>query len=318
VPECLHITVASGGIVGMRDVSLLQGERTVVLSKAFQLASLLVRSPMEWSDRVANKAEAVRERYGLRTAAYHNQSWAETVEALGASLGVDIQRYADEPALLSIEAHVREAIAALPTDAAFTLIHNADFVLAKACYLVCRAINPAIVVETGVAYGVTSAFMLKALEVNGRGTLHSIDLPPLGRDGDRFVGIVIPDDLRSQWRLHRGASKRILTALMPAVASVDLFIHDSLHTYRTIRRELAIVTPRLSPRAVVIADDVQDNAAFEDWIAASRPPFHATIREEHKESVFGIGAFGEGQGLAGHMARRSMSRSPADEEVIAR
>jgi hypothetical protein len=290
----------------------------VALSKAFRLASLLVRSPIECYDRVANKAEAVRERYGLRSPDYHNQSWAETVEALGATLGVDIQRYADEAALASIEAHVHEAIAALPTDAAFTLIHNADFVLAKACYLVCRAINPAIVVETGVAYGVTSAFILKALEVNGHGVLHSIDLPPLGRDGDRFVGIVIPDDLRSRWRLHRGASKRILTALMPAVASVDLFIHDSLHTYRTIRRELAMVTPHLSPRAVVIADDVQDNAAFEDWIAASRPPFHATIREEHKESVFGIGAFGGGQELAGRTARRGVSRSPAGEGIIAR
>jgi hypothetical protein len=296
VPECLHRFAASGGIAGMRGASLPQGERTVALSKAFQLASLLVRSPMECYDRVANKVEAVRERYGLRSPDYQYQSWAETVGALGASLGVDIQCYADDPALPSIEAHVREAIAALPTDAAFTRIHNADFVLAKACYLVCRAINPRIVVETGVAYGVTSAFILKALEVNGRGTLHSIDLPPLGRDGDRFVGIVIPDVLRSRWQLHRGTSKRILTTLMPNVESVDLFIHDSLHTYRTIRRELEIVTPHLSPRAVVIADDVQDNTAFEDWVVTCQPAFRATIREEQKESVFGIGAFCEGQG----------------------
>lgn len=287
--ERLNISVASGDSAGMRDWFLLQGERTVALSKAFQLASLLARSPMECYDRVANKVEIVRERYGLRPPRYDNQSWAETLEALSASLGVDIQGYADEPALASIEAHVREAIAALPMGAAFARVHNADYVLAKACYLVCRAIKPNIIVETGVAHGVTSAFILKALEANGRGTLHSIDLPPLGKESDRFVGIIVPHDLRSRWQLHRGTSKRILTSLMPDVVAVDVFVHDSLHTYRNMRRELEIVTPYLSPRAVVIADDVQGNAAFADWIAVRRPRFCATIREEQKESVFGIG-----------------------------
>lgn len=263
----------------------------MALPKALRLASLLTRSPGECCDRVANKIEVVRERYGQRSPEYRSQPWAETVKEISASFDVDLQRYADEPALSAIEAHVREAIAALPADAAFALIHNADFVLAKACYLVCRAINPAIIVETGVAYGVTSAFMLKALEANGRGMLHSIDLPPLGKESDRFVGIVVPDDLRSRWRLHRGMSKRILTALMPEVAPVDIFVHDSLHTYRNIRRELEIVTPHLAPRAVVIADDVQGNAAFGDWIASTGPRFSATIREEQKESVFGIGIF---------------------------
>ena len=270
----------------------------MTLPKVFRLASLLAHSPGECCDRVANKIEVVRERYGRRSPSYQYQSWTETIGDISAAVGEDLQRYADEPALSAVEAHVREAIAALPADAAFARIHNADFVLAKACYLMCRAIAPAIVVETGVAHGVTSAFMLKALEINGHGTLHSIDLPPLEKESDRFVGIVVPDDLRSRWRLHRGISKRILTALMPDVASVDIFVHDSLHTYRNIRRELEIVTPHLAPRAVVIADDVQGNAAFEDWIASAGPQFSATIREEQKEGVFGIGVF-SGRGRMG-------------------
>ena len=39
------------------------------------------------------------------------------------------------------------------------------------------------VVETGVAHGVTSRFILEALERNGRGFLWSIDLPPLEKVG---------------------------------------------------------------------------------------------------------------------------------------
>ncbi|RMG03228.1 MAG: hypothetical protein D6735_08975 [Acidobacteria bacterium] len=71
------------------------------------------------------------------------------------------------------------------------------------------------VLETEVGYGVTSAFILKALEVNGHGTLHSVDLPPLGCDADQFVGILIPELLKYRWQLHRGVSRRVLPSLLP-------------------------------------------------------------------------------------------------------
>lgn len=264
----------------------------VALKEAFQLLSLLISSPGECYDRVVNKLESLRERISRRARTYPSECWDETAEQIGASLGVDIGQYADEPELTAIEAHVRAAIAALPADGAFAPVHNADFVLAKACYVICRALAPSIVVETGVAHGVTSAFLLKALEKNGRGVLHSVDLPPLGQDGDRFVGIAIPEDVRARWRLHRGASKRILPALLREVGAVDIFIHDSLHTYRNIRQELETVAPYFAPRAMVIADDVQMNAAFADWVAASEPRYSATVREEEKESVFGVCVFG--------------------------
>jgi predicted O-methyltransferase YrrM len=39
-----------------------------------------------------------------------------------------------------------------------------------------RKIKPKIVVETGVSFGITSSFILQAMEENGFGTLYSIDL----------------------------------------------------------------------------------------------------------------------------------------------
>jgi predicted O-methyltransferase YrrM len=44
-------------------------------------------------------------------------------------------------------------------------------------YILMRKIKPKIVVETGVSFGVTSSFILQAMENNGYGTLYSIDLP---------------------------------------------------------------------------------------------------------------------------------------------
>jgi hypothetical protein len=44
-------------------------------------------------------------------------------------------------------------------------------------YVAVRTLQPRVVVETGVASGWSSAHILRALEANGAGVLHSIDLP---------------------------------------------------------------------------------------------------------------------------------------------
>jgi predicted O-methyltransferase YrrM len=45
---------------------------------------------------------------------------------------------------------------------------------------------------------------------------------------------------------------------------VDLFLHDSLHTHRNMRREFEAVWPRLRAGGVILADDVERNQAFDE------------------------------------------------------
>jgi predicted O-methyltransferase YrrM len=135
---------------------------------------------------------------------------------------------------------------------------------ARLGYLLCRLISPSVVLETGVAYGVSSVFILKALEVNGRGTLHSVDLPPLRSEYERFWGIAVPDALKDRWRLHRGSSARVLPRLLREIRTIDLFVHDSLHTRGNMRREFDMVWPHLRNGAVLMADDVERNRAFSE------------------------------------------------------
>ena len=56
-------------------------------------------------------------------------------------------------------------------------------------YLLVRSLKPETVVETGVCYGASSAYILQALKDNGRGVLYSIDLgnPPDEPPSDYFV-----------------------------------------------------------------------------------------------------------------------------------
>ena len=161
-----------------------------------------------------------------------------------------------------MEVNTRRLLASISHEDTFTLHWAADSLTAQLCYLACRLIEPETVVETGVAYGVSSAFILRAMEVNGSGTLHSVDLPPLRRQYERFWGIAVPDGLRGRWRLHRGTSARVLPQLLGEIPTLDLFVHDSLHTHKNMRREFDTVWPHLRDGALLLADDVERNRAF--------------------------------------------------------
>ncbi|MBI4641065.1 MAG: class I SAM-dependent methyltransferase [Candidatus Tectomicrobia bacterium] len=261
------------------------------IGKAAMLLSLLLGRPLEFYDRVLMILAVRLKRLRARPVVYETREWQEVIRGMEKSLSKKLGTFLDEPSLAEITEEVRWRRQKNLSQAPFSLTNNADFNLARLCYIVCRATRPAIVLETGVAYGVTSAFILKALEVNGCGFLHSVDLPPLGRDTDQFVGILIPEALKHRWRLYRGMSKRVLPRLLPRLGRVDFFIHDSLHTYRNVRKEFQVIAPYLTSQSIVIADDVDKNQAFHEWVTKARPAFWATMRETEKKNLFGVSVF---------------------------
>lgn len=125
----------------------------------------------------------------------------------------------------------------------------------EAGYLLVRAIKPRVMVETGVLYGASSAHFLAALAHNGGGDLHSIDLGvgPEEPPNDFFV----PDDLKSRWQLIIGDSRRELPQLLAQVGPIDLFHHDSLHTFEHMTWEYETVLPHLTAGGVLSSDDVR-------------------------------------------------------------
>jgi len=64
-----------------------------------------------------------------------------------------------------------------------------DVGLAPYLYVAVRALKPSIVVETGVGSGMSSSFILRALAMNGFGTLYSIDLPSYDLEIYKGMGI---------------------------------------------------------------------------------------------------------------------------------
>jgi len=256
--------------------------------RALRLIALLPRRPQEFYDRVhalvATRAEAMEEERGR----YQVTAYDRALEDLEHHLGEKVRPTVAEFALSEIEAQVHRRIEALRPVAPFPLVHNADYTLARMAYIACRVLRPTAVVETGVAYGVTSAFILKALEVNGGGELYSVDLPPLRRRSEEFIGAAIPEDLRERWRLHRGTGQRVLPTILPRLSGVGVFVQDSLHTLQNILAELQLVTPRLSRPSAVLVDDIQENAAFARWVDQARPAYSAAVGEAEKPALFGV------------------------------
>lgn len=224
---------------------------------------VLVQGSLEFGSRVAGYTELALERFVKGRVSYESTSWDAALEDLELHLG-SVAEILAEPGLEEIEEHTRRLLRDISREDPYVPRWAVDSVLARCCYLACRLLRPEVVVETGVAYGVSSAFILKALQENGRGALHSIDLPPLRLGSDRFQGISVPETLRERWSIYRGASARVLPGLLEELGQVDLFLHDSLHTHRNMRREFSTVWPRLPEGGVLLADDVERNHAFQE------------------------------------------------------
>jgi Methyltransferase domain len=164
--------------------------------------------------------------------------------------------------------------------------------------LFCRAVwctvvhtEPAVVIETGVAHGVTSRIALEALARNDHGHLWSIDLPfPLDRRLHVQTGMAVTEECRGRWSYLEGSSRQRLPPLVAEVGHVEVFIHDSLHTARNTAFEMEQAAAAMAPGAVLLVDDIRMHRGFA--IFAGRHPDYQTVvcRHEDRIGMFGIAA----------------------------
>ena len=80
----------------------------------------------------------------------------------------------------------------------YSVWNDGDPGVTRAIWCLIRHLAASKVVETGVAHGVTSRFVLEALQRNGGGHLWSIDLPLLLLpELQQEIGVAVPDALRA-------------------------------------------------------------------------------------------------------------------------
>ena len=147
-------------------------------------------------------------------------------------------------------------------------------------YAIIRKLRPTTVVETGVCNGLSSAIVLAALMRNASGHLYSIDLPEyansrendaqfwIGKGGavvpeNEQSGWLVPLKLRQRWTLSLGRSSDLLPGLLATVGDVDLFIHDSEHSFQNQLFEFRTAFNHLRNGGIIFASDINWSRAFD-------------------------------------------------------
>lgn len=127
-------------------------------------------------------------------------------------------------------------------------------------YTIVRVTQPTTVLETGVANGASTFFLLHALERNGQGTLHSVDV-------STDVGGLLAESEKRDWKFHllkRSRQRERFVEILDRLPPIDFFIHDSDHRYLWQRLELDLVRARMSHRGIIACDDANASFAFPD------------------------------------------------------
>jgi predicted O-methyltransferase YrrM len=259
-----------------------------LLSKAL----ILARDRQDVGARVQNKLDCWVDRFSSPSNLLDVADSAD-IEAAAATL-FSMPRPPDTTLrLLDIEQHI-ETLRSRKTDGPFPPegFHNGTATLGTLCYLACRYLRPRVVVETGVAYGVTSTYILAALKDNDYGELHSIDLPPLALDAATHVGHFVPLELRPRWKLNLGPAKKLLPQVLERTKPIDLFVHDSLHTYSHMKWEFEAALSVLRPGGVLISDDIDGNRAFQQMIQSRNIDSWLAIRQSGKNALCGAARTG--------------------------
>ena len=134
---------------------------------------------------------------------------------------------------------------------------NAEEQLFILLYSFIKANNSKLIIETGVANGITTNAIMKALEESGaNGELNSFDVLPETRKAYSGGG---------NWKFHLLKGKNVRKQIKSAVSSlpkVDVWVHDSNHGYRWQKFEYLLALSVLSKNGILISDDIDASSTW--------------------------------------------------------
>ena len=131
-------------------------------------------------------------------------------------------------------------------------------------YMLVRSVKPEYFVETGVSAGESSTYILQAMHDNNFGKLISIDMPsvfvPKGLttitpEGETS-GWAVPDYLKDRWELNLGKAEELLPDILKKLKKIDIFFHDSMHTYEHMMFEYTKSWDYIKNNGLLLSDDI--------------------------------------------------------------
>jgi predicted O-methyltransferase YrrM len=120
--------------------------------------------------------------------------------------------------------------------------------------------RPKVIIETGVANGVSTRALLNEIEkLDIECQLHSFDIDPRVATSELMA--------RENWHFHLIQDGTGLQRDLNAIGDIDIFYHDSDHSYENQFFEYTIAWKHLKPNGILISDDINWSNAFFDFCA---------------------------------------------------
>lgn len=157
---------------------------------------------------------------------------------------------------------------------------NAEENLCILLFSLIRTNKPKIVVETGVANGVTTRVMMSALSEYG-GELHSFDI--LAASSKVYSG-------NGKWKFHllsRAGTAKDFINQMSDLPEVDLWVHDSNHGSTWQEFEYRLAVSKLSRNGFLVSDDIDASPA---WAKVSNDVLESPWAIFDSRKIIGIAA----------------------------
>lgn len=148
-------------------------------------------------------------------------------------------------------------------------------------YFLIRLMRPRLIVETGVADGVSTYVMLHGLKKNRVGRLISFDVTS-------DVGALLTPAEKEGWTLQilpSNRSGKLTSDAIKRLNNIDMFLHDSYHWYVTQKSELRAAWTRLARNGTLLCDDADASYALIDFSKSERVRPYTLVTER---KVFGV------------------------------
>ena len=134
----------------------------------------------------------------------------------------------------------------------FPTVGQYDWFAGQVLYALVRAEKPRTVIEFSTSSGYSTTFIARALERNGVGALHTVDIDA---QAQRAAGAWLErNGLRARVQMHTGDCRDVVPGLLRN--PVDLLFIDTLHSFDIAEWYFAEVIPRLRPETLVHIHDV--------------------------------------------------------------
>jgi len=86
---------------------------------------------------------------------------------------------------------------------------------------------------------------------------------------NRKTGWAIPAALRGRHDLRLGPAQDLLPKALAELGTLDVFLHDSDHSYTHMMFEMSLAWHFVRPGGWILADNIEQNESFTDFVRAT-------------------------------------------------